>query len=184
VKAEAWTSSVAAPVAPALPTLPANVTVVEFLDYNCPYCRKMHPELQALIAADSKVRVLYKQWPIFGDASLYAAKVAVAAGWQGKYDAVHDAFMRTPVPLRSADKVRQVAQSAGIDMPRLDRDLKARSGELNTVLKRNAEQAELMGLGGTPALVIGSTLVPGGLPLAMLQTLVAQQRKPHVRQPL
>ena len=88
----------------------ANVTVVEFLDYNCPYCRKMHPVLQALIAADPNVRVLYKQWPIFGEASLSAAKVAVAAGWQGKYDVVHDAFMRTPVPLRSADKVRQVAQ--------------------------------------------------------------------------
>nr|WP_295105928.1 DsbA family protein [uncultured Caulobacter sp.] len=154
-----------------------DVTVVEYLDYNCPYCKKMHPEIQSLLKADPKVRVLYKQWPVFGEVSVYAASVALAAQWQGKHLAVHNAFMTAPGKLDSQVKVRQLAKDAGVDLARLDRDLVGRARELAAILKRSDDEARLLGLQGTPALVVGDTFVPGGMSSASLQRLVAQERQ-------
>lgn len=154
-----------------------DVTVVEYLDYNCPYCRKMHGEIQALLKADPKARVLYKQWPVFGPASTYAARAVLAAHWQGKYLAAHDALIASPGRLDGQDAVRRRLAAAGVDLARLDRDLKARKGHIDALLARSSEEAQLLQLEGTPALVVGRTFVPGGLPSAMLQRLVAQERK-------
>ncbi|MBJ7410175.1 MAG: DsbA family protein [Phenylobacterium sp.] len=153
-----------------------DVTVVEYLDYNCPYCRKMHAEIQGLLKADPKARVLYKQWPVFGPVSTYAARAVLAATWQGKDLAAHDALITSPSRLDSQDTVRRRLAAAGVDLARLDRDLIAHKAEIDALLERSQEEAQLLGLRGTPALVIGSTLVPGGLPSAMLQRLVAQER--------
>lgn len=153
-----------------------DVTVVEYLDYNCPYCRKMHAELQGLLKADPKARVLYKQWPVFGPVSTYAARTVLAATWQGKDLAAHDALITSTSRLDSQDSVRRRLATAGVDLARLDRDLTAHKAEIDALLARSEEEAQLLGLRGTPALVIGSTLVPGGLPSAMLQRLVAQER--------
>lgn len=154
-----------------------DVTVIEFMDYNCPYCRKLAPELKALMSADPKVRVLYKDWPIFGGVSVYAAKVALGAGWQGKYLQVHDALIGSPGRLDSEARVRDLAKSAGADLTRLDRDLKAHGAAIDMILKRNNQEAETLGLQGTPGLVIGSQLVFGGLPASQLQQLVIQARR-------
>lgn len=164
------------PEAPLAGPATGDVVVVEYLDYNCPYCKKMHGELQALLKADPKARVLYKQWPVFGDVSVYAAKVALAARWQGKYLAVHDAFMTSPSRLDSRETVRRLARGAGVDMARLDKDLSARGAEIDKALSRVDQEAQLLQLRGTPALIVGSTFVPGGLPSAMLQRLIAQAR--------
>jgi protein-disulfide isomerase len=153
-----------------------DVSVVEYLDYNCPYCRKMHAEIQGLLKADPKARVLYKQWPVFGPVSTYAARAVLAATWQGKDLAAHDALITSPSRLDSQDTVRRRLAAAGVDLARLDRDLIAHKAEIDALLERSQEEAQLLGLRGTPALVIGSTLVPGGLPSAMLQRLVAQER--------
>lgn len=153
-----------------------DVTVVEYLDYNCPYCRKMHAELQGLLKTDPKARVLYKQWPVFGPVSTYAARTVLAATWQGKDLAAHDALITSTSRLDSQDSVRRRLATAGVDLARLDRDLTAHKAEIDALLARSEEEAQLLGLRGTPALVIGSTLVPGGLPSAMLQRLVAQER--------
>lgn len=153
-----------------------DVIVVEYLDYNCPYCRKMHAEIQGLLKADPKARVLYKQWPVFGPVSTYAARTVLAATWQGKDLAAHDALITSPSRLDSQDTVRRRLAAAGVDVARLDRDLTAHKAEIDALLARSEEEAQLLGLRGTPALVIGSTLVPGGLPSTMLQRLVAQER--------
>jgi protein-disulfide isomerase len=154
----------------------ADVTVVEYLDYNCPYCRKMHPEIEGLLKADPKARVLYKQWPVFGPVSTYAARAVLAAQWQGKYLAAHDALITSPTRLDGQETVRRRLASAGVDLARLDRDLAAHKAQIDALLARSAEEAQLLELRGTPALVVGSTFVPGGLPSAMLQRLVAQER--------
>lgn len=153
-----------------------DVTVVEYLDYNCPYCRKMHVEIQGLLKADPKARVLYKQWPVFGPVSSYAARAVLAANWQGKYLASHDALITSPARLDSQDLVRRRLSGAGVDLARLDRDMLAHKAEIDALLRRSEEEAQTLELRGTPALVIGATLVPGGLPSAMLQRLVAQER--------
>lgn len=153
-----------------------DVTVIEYLDYNCPYCRKMHSEIQGLLQSDPKARVLYKQWPVFGLVSTYAARAVLAASWQGKDLAAHDALITSPGRLDSQDVVRRRLAAAGVDLPRLDEDLKVRKAEIDALLARTEEEAQLLELRGTPALVVGSTLVPGALPSAMLQRLVAQER--------
>jgi protein-disulfide isomerase len=153
-----------------------DVTVVEYLDYNCPYCRKMHAEIQGLLKADPKARVLYKQWPVFGPVSTYAARAVIAANWQGKYLAAHDGLITSSARLDSQDTVRRRLAGAGVDLARLDRDLATHKAEIDALLARSEEEAQLLQLQGTPALVVGTTFVPGGLPSAMLQRLVAQER--------
>src|SRR5262249_55132679 len=139
----------------------ANVTVVEFMDFNCPYCRMLQPELQKLMKADPDVRILYKDWPIFGGVSIYAAKVALAASWQGKYLQVHDALIGSPGRLESEQQVRDLARGAGADLRRLDEDLKAHNAAIYALLSRHNQEAESLGLEGTPGVVIGEMLVPG-----------------------
>lgn len=164
------------PGTPAAGAARADVTVVEYFDYNCPYCRLLQPELDSLMRSDPKVRVIYKDWPIFGDVSRYAARAALAARWQGRYLAAHDALIGTPERLASEAQVREVLQRAGLDMARLDRDLKVHGGEIDRMLERDDLEAQSLGLEGTPGLIIGSELIPGGMPLAALQRHVALAR--------
>jgi protein-disulfide isomerase len=155
----------------------ANVTVVEFMDFNCPYCRKLQPELQKLMKADPDVRILYKEWPIFGGVSIYAAKVALAASWQGKYLQVHDALIGAPGRLESEQQVRDLARGAGADLRRLDEDLKTHNAAIYALLSRHNQEAESLGLEGTPGLVIGEMLVPGAPSFADMQRLVELERR-------
>ncbi|MDE2516608.1 MAG: DsbA family protein [Rhodospirillales bacterium] len=152
-----------------------RVSMVEFFDYRCPYCRAMQPAITALLAQDKSVRLVLKEWPIFGGVSIYAAKVALAANWQGKFLAVHDAIFALPRPMDQAS-VRAAAAKAGVDMARLDRDLKQRDGELDAALARNQREARALGFQGTPGLVIGRVVVPGALSEADLRHLVAEQK--------
>jgi protein-disulfide isomerase len=155
----------------------ADLTIVEFMDYNCPYCRKSAPALEKLLAKDDKVRVLYRDWPIFGPVSEYAARVAVAAKWQGKYAAAHKAMMSTPERFINDDRVRATVAKAGLDMKRLDEDLISHEADIDRLLARNDRQANAIGLQGTPAWIIGPYLIPGALNDAQLQQVVAMARK-------
>ncbi|WP_256752842.1 DsbA family protein [Mesorhizobium sp. Mes31] len=155
----------------------ADVTIAEFMDYNCPYCRKSHPALKQLLATDRRVRVLYKEWPIFGPVSEYAAEQALASRWQGKYEVAHDALMTAPRRYTSTDEVRAALKAAGLDLVRLDADAAAHSVEIHRLLARNNQQAETIGLQGTPAWIVGPFLIPGGLDFAQLQEAVAEARR-------
>ena len=79
-----------------------DVTIVEFFDYNCPYCRRMEPMLNNLLASDPKVRIVYRDWPIFGPASREAARAAIASQWQNRHAAFYDALLTSPARWRSA----------------------------------------------------------------------------------
>ena len=152
-----------------------DVIVVEYFDYNCPYCKKQVPTLKALLAQDPNIGLLYKDWPILGPVSQYAAASALAAGWQGKYLAAHDALISGP-RLAQDDQVDDILQHAGVNMEALKKDRVAHAKEIAALLARNDEEAHALGLQGTPGLVVGRQLVAGIADLGTLKKLVANSR--------
>lgn len=164
---------------PNLPTAgnPAGaMTVAEFFDYRCPACRMMQPRLESLTAKDNRVRVVFKEWPIMGGVSVTAARWALAAQWQGKYLPAHDALMALPASMNEP-MMRTALAQAGIDMPRLARDLAAHERDIEAQLRQNQGDARRLGFPGTPSLVIGTATAPGALSEAQLQTLVNQANR-------
>ena len=155
-----------------------DVVVVEYFDYNCPYCKKLVPTLKALLAQDSTVGVVYKDWPILGPVSQYAAASALAAGWQGKYLAAHDALINGP-RLAEVDQVDDILQHAGVNMEALKKDRIGHAQEIAALLGRNDEEAQALGLKGTPGLVVGRQLLGGIADLGTLKKLVANSRHDH-----
>ncbi len=153
-----------------------DVIVVEYFDYNCPYCKKLVPVLQDLLAQDPKVAILYKDWPILGPVSRYAASSALAAKWQGKYQAAHDALIGGP-RLGKYDQVDSILQGAGINLETLKKDRIDHAREIAALLERHDEEARALTLQGTPGLVVGRQLVPGIADLATLKKLVARSRR-------
>lgn len=134
-----------------------NVTLVEFFDYQCGHCKQMKPVLDELIKADSNLRVLYMEFPIFGKTSELASRAALAAAMQGKYDAMHQALLKIEKQLD--DKmVMDAAKSAGLDLTQLKTDMDSK--KVTDILAANRKMAEKLHLMGTPAFIIGST--PGG----------------------
>ncbi|MBU7580315.1 MAG: DsbA family protein [Porphyrobacter sp.] len=150
------------PVAPKFEPADYDVTIVTYSDYQCPFCRKVHPVLERIAREDGKVRIVYRDWPIFGTASDEAASAAIASQWQGKHAAFNDALMRTDGKLDSG-KIRAAANAAGVDWQRLQRDMKERKREIDALIGRTSRQAAEMRLQGTPALLIGPYLIPGAI---------------------
>jgi protein-disulfide isomerase len=151
-----------------------DVTLVEFFDYRCPYCKKVQPSLRKLLREDPKLRIAYKDFPILGPVSVAAAQAALAARRQGKYEAFHDAMMAATGEI-TGDTVYQVAGSVGLDLGRLKQDVDA--PEIGAALKANRALADALDIGGTPTFVIGDQLVPGAIDLARLEQLVVQARR-------
>ncbi|MDE2334680.1 MAG: DsbA family protein [Rhodospirillales bacterium] len=168
------------PAAPVLGNPKGTLPIAEFFDYRCPYCRGMHPLLQRLIAGSPDTRFVAKQWPIFGGVSILAARVALAAAWQGRFAAMNDALFAAPVTDDAS--VMQAARKAGLDPARLARDLKTRAAELDRALGTVAMQANALGLQGTPALIIGNYLIPGALDEKNLARVVRDARSQLARQ--
>jgi protein-disulfide isomerase len=153
-----------------------DVIIVEYFDYNCPYCKKLVPALKALLAQDSNIGLVYKDWPVLGPVSEYAAASALAAGWQGKYLVAHEALMGGP-RLAQDDQVDNILQHAGVNMDVLKKDRISHGKEIAALLGRNDEEANALGLKGTPGLVVGRQLVPGIADLSTLKQLVASARR-------
>jgi protein-disulfide isomerase len=154
----------------------ADVTIVEFLDYNCPYCKRFAPTVQTLLAQDHKIAIVYKDWPILGDVSVYAAKAALAARWQGKYLAAHDALLNGP-RLTQNNQVDQTLSHAGINLSVLKKDQASHAKDIDALLARNDAEAHALHLRGTPGVVIGRELLPGIVELKDLKQLVADSRQ-------
>jgi protein-disulfide isomerase len=163
------------PDAPMIAPKDYDVTIVEYTDFQCPACRATHQPLKQLLAKDKKVRVIFRDWPGFGAASSKAALIATASKYQGKYVAVHDALMTTPLPLTDA-KIEAAVKKAGADWAQVQKDIVAHSEDIEDLLARNDEQAQLLGLDGTPGFIIGSTQSFGGMTLTELQESVAEAR--------
>jgi protein-disulfide isomerase len=153
-----------------------EVTVVEYFDYNCPYCRKLAPSIHDLVNHDHKVAVVFKEWPIFGGISVYAARSALASQWQGKYLTAHDALIRAP-RLSQAAEVDETLQSAGINLPELKKTLAAHGAQIDAILARNNVEAHSLGMRGTPGLLVGRDVSTGIGDLAALQIAVAEARR-------
>jgi protein-disulfide isomerase len=162
--------------APASGASQPQVTVIEFFDYDCPVCRRLAPELSKLVQHDAGVRLIYKDWPIFGEASEYAAYCSFAAARQGKYQAVHEALIGSRRDLDSEDAVRATLKEAGFDVREFDADIKAHAKEYSEALARNRREAAAVGLRGTPGLIVGHQLVLGSADYARLEALARQAR--------
>lgn len=163
-------------VAPMVKPANYDVTIVEYMDYQCPNCRASHEPMKQLLAKDKKLRVIYRDWPIFGAKSEAAAMVAIAANYQGKHSEVHDALMEAPLPL-DEKKIEAAVKKAGADMARLDKDLKDHSKEILELIQRNDDQAQSIGMQGTPGFLIGNVQFFGGMSLKELEKAVAEARK-------
>jgi protein-disulfide isomerase len=154
----------------------ADLTIVEYLDFNCPYCRKFAPILQEVLAQDGHVAVLYKDWPILGESSVYAARLALAAHWQGQYLRAHDALMQGG-RLGDDAAVHESLRRAGFDVDALRRTAQAHSAQIDALLERNDNEAHALGLRGTPGIIVGRLLLPGIVDADGLRQLLTQARQ-------
>jgi protein-disulfide isomerase len=153
-----------------------DVTIVAFLDYNCPFCKKSTPDLEKLVKTDGKIRLVYKDWPILTPASFHGAQLALAAKYQGKYEQVHHALMAIPGMKISNEKMTEAVQASGVDMERLNQDLKQHGAEIQALIQRNLAQADALGLTGTPAFLIGPFKVTAALNYEQFKEVVADAR--------
>jgi protein-disulfide isomerase len=150
-----------------------DVTIVEFFDTRCPYCRKMEPVMQSFLAKDHKVRLVYKDLPILGPASVLGTKALLAAQKQGAYVKMREAVMQLP-PDTTLAQIEATAKALNLDWPRLARDMD--DPAVQARIDANVKLAHDLGIQGTPALVIGNDLVPGAVDLPNLEKAVAEVR--------
>jgi protein-disulfide isomerase len=153
-----------------------DITIVEFFDYQCPYCRKLAPELRQVVHDDGKVRLVLKDWPILGPVSVTASRMALASKYQDKFIQAHDALIGVNSKLTEA-RIRELLAGAGIDVDRLDRDLAANAKAIDTILARNNDQATAFDFRGTPSFIVGKFRVPGVLTMAQFGQAIADARK-------
>ena len=164
------------PEIPSAGNLAGDITIVEYFDYQCPYCRKVEPELRQVVQDDGKVRLVFKDWPVLGPASVTAARMALASKYQDKFIQAHDALIAVNSKLTEA-RIREVLAGAGIDVDRLDKDLVSNSAAIDAVLARNNDQAAAFEFRGTPSFIVGKFRVPGVLTMAQFGQVIADARK-------
>lgn len=154
----------------------ADVTIIEYFDYNCPFCKELAPDLRALLRDDHGVAVVYKDWPIFGGVSVYAARAALAAGFQGKYLVAHATLIDGP-RLSENDQVDAELRGAGVDMERLAKDRMSHAEQIDSLLKRNDREAHSLKIRGTPGIIVDRELLPGTVNLQGLKQIVDDVRR-------
>jgi protein-disulfide isomerase len=151
-----------------------DVTLVQFFDYNCPYCRRVSTTLVEVEAADPDLRLVYKEVPILGPGSQFAARAALAAKRQGKYVRFHNALMQATEQV-TEETVLKVARDVGLDGEQLSADM--RDPAIEQAIARNLQLAAALGITGTPSFVIGDRVVPGAVDLRTLQAVIADARR-------
>lgn len=156
------------PTSPVIGDNRAKVTIVEFFDYRCPYCKILTPMLGEL-RAEYSLRIVFKEWPILGEDSELAARAALAADRQGRYQEIHAKLMSSGF-IPSIGYIEYLAAELGLDQPRLSRDMV--SVETTLALRRTSDLAKELGFLGTPSLVVGRTIVQGAITRAELASLI------------
>jgi protein-disulfide isomerase len=151
-----------------------DVTVVEFYDTRCPYCRRMLPVIADLVREEPNVRVAMKDMPILGPASVLESRALLAAQRQGGYFKMRDAVMANSTP-STADSLRDMANRLGLDGARMIRDMD--DPAIKTRLEGNVALAQQIGIQGTPAMVIGTTLLAGAADIGELRQAIAAARQ-------
>lgn len=163
------------PDSPVLGNPEGDITIVEFFDYQCPYCKMNHPDLIDVVAEDGNIRLVMKDWPIFGSASIRASQLALGAVDVGAYEAANKALMATQGRLTEAG-IEKVLRNAGLVPDALDTAYRTSRGKWDGLMTRNGAQAAQLGLQGTPAFIIGNTIYPGAMDRTALQEAVADSR--------
>lgn len=161
------------PADPVIGNAQGDVTVVEFFDYRCPYCKRVTDSLMTLLKDDPNVRLVFKEFPILGPESVVAAKIALAAHRQGKYEQVHTAFMAHKGSFEEA-ALLELAGSVGADTARLAADMA--DPAIQGQLQANDSLAAALGITGTPGFLFGKQLVPGAVSLDDMKKLVSATR--------
>jgi len=157
------------PASPSAGSAQSPMTIVEFFDYRCPYCKKLTEMLAGIQESEARVRVVFKEWPILSNASTIASRAALAADKQQKYEPFHRRMMRAKL-IPTLGYIEDVAKRLGMDVARLRKDMAA--DEITRALRRNSRLATALGLIGTPALVVGRTIVQGNISRAQLDRLI------------
>jgi protein-disulfide isomerase len=164
---------------PDIPTVgnaEGDINIVEYFDYQCPYCRKIEPELRQVVQDDGKVRLVWKDWPILGPISVVASRMALATKYQDKYRQAHEALIGVNSKL-TEPRISELLAGAGIDVDRTKRDLQTNAKAIDAILARNNDQATAFGFRGTPAFIVGKFRVPGVLTMAEFTQVIADARK-------
>lgn len=163
------------PDQPVLGNPQGDVTVVEFFDYQCPFCKRGHGDLLAEVKDDGNVRLVMKDWPIFGGASVLASQLVLGAVKADQYARAQDALMATPARLSEQD-VRDTLAGAGLDTDSLHATYQQERPRWDGLLSRNSQQAAAIGLQGTPAYIIGQSMYPGAMERGRLRDAIAHAR--------
>lgn len=161
------------PAAPVLGNAKGDVTLVEFFDYRCPYCRMMAPRLTALIGKDAGLRLVMKEYPVLSRESMIAAKVALVAARHGLYAPFHAAMFALTGSF-DEQRIMQVAQSVGLSPATARQEMD--DPTLAAELRRNLALGQILGINGTPAFMIGNGILPGAVPVEELERLISLQR--------
>lgn len=161
------------PASPVAGNPEGDITIVEFFDYRCPYCRRMTADLLDAVEQDGNIRLVFKEFPILGSDSVVAARAALAAAAQNRYHDFHVALMAKPGELNEP-AILALAGDLGLDVERLRQDMDSEAVEQQ--LRDNHGLARNLQINGTPAFVIGEEVVPGAVPMQQLLEMVSQER--------
>ncbi|NBV06353.1 MAG: DsbA family protein [Proteobacteria bacterium] len=153
-----------------------DVTIVEFFDYSCGYCKKAQSSVSELLKQDKKVKIIYKEYPILGQASVDMSQVAVAVNIidSAGYKKFHDALMKSNA--HSKDEAIKIAKSVGINGEKLEKTLKNEQEKIAKILQDNSTLGASIGITGTPGFIIGEELIPGAVDVATLKEKIAAIR--------
>lgn len=162
--------------APLIGNPKGDVTIVEYFDYQCPYCKKTHPTVRKVVERDGNVKLVMKDWPIFGDASIFASQAVLGAAQIGKYEVAHEALMKTKGKFTHED-VEKTLKDAGLSMAEIAGAVNKYNAKISGLLDRNYSQAMEFNFVGTPAYVIGTNVYPGVLDEKGLVEAIARARK-------
>ena len=158
---------------PVIGNVNGSLAVYEFSDYNCGYCKRMFPIIQQLLANNDDIRLVVKEFPILGQSSLIAARAGVAAQKQGKFPAFHREMMIYRGQVSEAT-IMMAARTAQLDLNQLRQDMDSRA--TNAIIDRTRASAAALDLSGTPALIIGETIIPGAVSIEELQNAINRER--------
>lgn len=163
------------PDAPVLGNPRGDVNVVEFFDYQCPYCKKSHPDVKSVVAEDGNVRLVMKDWPVFGDVSVFASQAVLGANEIGAYEKAMEVLMATPASL-SEEGVKRLLTSSGLDLSKIAEAVRQNDKKISDLLTRNYNQALAFNFAGTPSFVIGRTTSSGVLSKDQLRDTIKRAR--------
>ncbi len=153
-----------------------DVTVVEFFDYRCGYCKRVYPSLNKVVETDKNVRYVYKEFPILGPQSVTASKVSLAVSRidKSKYKAFHHALMTSRGDVNKA-KLLKIVEDIGVDPAAVSKEMN--SPEIEEIIRKNYELAQSLDITGTPAFIIGNKIVPGAIDYATFKKMIEEARR-------